>query len=94
MLVIRRRAGESLLIGDGVEIHVLEVGPSSVKLGIQAPREVPVLRREIYVTAMQNRSAAGLPGGYPPKAIECLLAVTRKDRSKPVEPGPNLPDRS
>jgi carbon storage regulator len=58
MLVIRRRAGEALLIGDDVEIEILECGPSHVKVGIRAPREVTVLRKEIYLTRGQNLTAA------------------------------------
>ena len=40
MLVIRRRSGESLLVGDNVEIEILEVSGGQVKLGIRAPRDV------------------------------------------------------
>ncbi len=58
MLVIRRRAGESLLIGDRVEIDVLGVEGTQVKLGIRAPREIQVLRKEILITMSQNRAAA------------------------------------
>ncbi len=58
MLVIRRRAGESLLIGDDVEIEILESTASHVKLGIRAPKEVLVLRKEIGLTRDQNRAAA------------------------------------
>lgn len=60
MLVIRRREGESVFIGDGIEVSILEIAGSHVKLGIQAPREVTVLRAEIRVTAEQNREAARL----------------------------------
>ena len=62
MLVIRRRAGETLLIGDAIEIEILELGPTQVKLGIRAPREVMILRKEVQLTREQNRAAAGLPG--------------------------------
>jgi carbon storage regulator len=58
MLVIRRRAGESLFIGDDVEIKVLEVGPSQIKLGIAAPKEITVLRSEVRQTQLANRAAA------------------------------------
>jgi carbon storage regulator len=59
MLVIRRRPGESLVIGDGVEIEILDATASQVKLGIRAPREVSVLRKEIQIAAEQNRASAG-----------------------------------
>jgi carbon storage regulator len=58
MLVIRRRAGETLLIGDDVELEILEIGASQVKLGIRAPREITVLRKEIRLTMAQNQAAA------------------------------------
>jgi carbon storage regulator len=58
VLVIRRRSGESLMIGEAVEIEILECGSSYVKLGIRAPKEVIVLRKEIHITGRQNRLAA------------------------------------
>ncbi len=58
MLVVRRRAGESILIGDDIEVVVLEAGPNRVKLGITAPREVLVFRKELELTREQNRAAA------------------------------------
>ena len=58
MLVIRRRPGEALMIGDNVEIEILDSSPSQVKLGIRAPKSIPVLRKEIYVVGEQNRTAA------------------------------------
>ncbi len=58
MLVVRRRAGESLLIGDSVEVEVLEMTGGQVKLGIRAPREISILRKEVQLTAEQNRKAS------------------------------------
>jgi carbon storage regulator len=58
MLVIRRRRGEALFIGDDVEIEILDCAPSYVKLGIRAPKEITVLRKEIHVTGEQNRVSA------------------------------------
>lgn len=58
MLVIRRRAGQSVLIGGEIEVEVVEAGPGRVKLGIRAPREVLVLRKEIVQTREENVAAA------------------------------------
>ena len=69
MLVIRRRQGESLLIGENVEIEVLELGSGHVKLGIRAPREIRILRKEVQVTSLQNRAAAL---GVQPGAVAAL----------------------
>ena len=59
MLVIRRRAGDSILVGDDVEIQILELSPTRVKLGIVAPQHVTILRSEVKLTAEQNLLAVG-----------------------------------
>jgi carbon storage regulator len=58
MLVIRRRAGESFLINGDIEVEVLEVGSSQVKLGIVAPRNISILRKEVQLTRQQNQAAS------------------------------------
>lgn len=60
MLVIRRRAGESLLISDNIEIEILALTQNYVKLGIRAPQDVPILRKEVQLTHEQNRQASQL----------------------------------
>jgi len=47
MLILSRRTGETICIGDGIDITVLEVKGNQVRLGITAPKEVPVHREEI-----------------------------------------------
>ena len=49
MLVLTRKANESIMIGDNIEVSVLSVLGEKVRLGIQAPREVPVFRKEVYL---------------------------------------------
>lgn len=58
MLVMRRRAGESFMIGDGIEIEVLEVSGSRVKLGIVAPEMCLIVRKEAKITRETNLTAA------------------------------------
>lgn len=48
MLILTRKTGESLLVGDDVEITVLSVRGSQVKLGVNAPKDIAVHRQEIY----------------------------------------------
>ncbi len=63
MLILSRRSGESIDIGADVEITVLEVSGEHVRLGISAPRSVPVVRRELREEVMaENRLAASLRG--------------------------------
>ena len=54
MLVMKRRAGESFMIGDGIEIEVLEVTGSRVKLGIVAPESQLIVRKEARITRDEN----------------------------------------
>jgi len=61
MLVLRRRTGESIFLGDDIEIEVLEVNSQGAKLGIRAPREMVILRAELKIAAEQNRAAAISP---------------------------------
>lgn len=61
MLVISRKKGESLLIGDNIEITVVKVDDGSVKLSISAPKNVTILRKELYKEIEQeNKKAADL----------------------------------
>ena len=48
MLVLTRKVNQSIMIGDDIEIVILEVRGEQVRVGVKAPREVPVHRREIY----------------------------------------------
>ncbi len=59
MLIIRRRPGESVVIAGNIEVTVMEITASRVRLGIQAPAEVNILRKEIQLAGEQNLAAAG-----------------------------------
>ena len=59
MLVLARRPGESIMIGDDIEFRVLAVSGGAVKVGVQAPREVPIFRKEIYLEIQQERLEPG-----------------------------------
>ena len=58
MLIMKRRAGEAILIGDDIEIHLAHIGRTRVKIGIKAPRDVPVVAREVKLVGDENRAAA------------------------------------
>ena len=60
MLIITRRAGERIMVGDDVVLEIMEIVGNSVRVGIRAPRSVPVYREEIYAAVRdENRAAAG-----------------------------------
>ena len=76
MLIVRRREGESLVIGDGVEVVILECGAGKrVKLGIIAAPDVNVYRKELAVTRRQNRLAAA--EGHPRQVAAALVRIAR-----------------
>ncbi|AZE90403.1 carbon storage regulator CsrA [Pseudomonas orientalis] len=57
MLVLSRLVGQTLSIGDGIAVHILEINGSHVKVGIDAPAEVKVHRAEIYRKILQRQKA-------------------------------------
>jgi carbon storage regulator len=67
MLIITRRPGEKVMIGDDVVVEVIEVSGSSVRIGIAAPKSVRVYREEIYSAVKEENaaSAASEPGQVP-----------------------------
>lgn len=58
MLALSRKKGESLVLNNNIEITVLEIRGDQVKIGIKAPKEVPVYRKEVYAQIEENNKAA------------------------------------
>ena len=56
MLILTRRMGETLMIGNEITVTVLSVKGNQVRLGIQAPKEVPVHREEVFVRVLEDKS--------------------------------------
>lgn len=74
MLVVSRRAGESIVIGDDVTVSVLEVRGDVVRIGIDAPRSVAVHRAELLAQLAQSNQEAASP---PADAVDSLLTAIR-----------------
>lgn len=62
MLVLTRKVQQSIVIGDGIEVVVLEVRGEQVRLGIRAPKDVAVHRKEIYEQIAEEGRPPGSPG--------------------------------
>jgi carbon storage regulator len=55
MLVLTRKSNQSIMIGDDIEVSVLSIMGEKVRIGIQAPRDIPVFRKEVYLEIQQER---------------------------------------
>ena len=102
MLMMRRRAGETILIGGEIKIHIAQIGRSRVKVGIVAPRHLRVIAQEVEMVEAQNRFAAGrLPGLELTAALVARALEKRRqdpgnraDKSSEVDPGHPQPRKT
>jgi carbon storage regulator len=58
VLVLTRKSNQSIMIGDDVEVSVLSIIGEKVRIGIQAPREIPVFRKEVYLEIKDDNARA------------------------------------
>lgn len=83
MLVLSRQRDESIMIGDNVQITVVDIRGDKVRLGIVAPAEIAVHRKEVYEAIQrENRKAAGVNT----EDVEALAASPPRKASAPREP--------
>ena len=75
MLVLTRKSNQSIMIGDDIEISVLAIMGEKVRIGIEAPRSVPVFRREVYVEIQEDREAGEVSADVD-RALEGLNSDT------------------
>lgn len=72
MLVLTRKSNQSIMIGDDVEVSVLSIMGEKVRLGISAPRDVPVFRKEVYLEIQAERGQV-TAGGSARRAVDAEL---------------------
>lgn len=64
MLVLSRKKGQSIMIGNNIEISIIDIQGEQIRLGINAPRDIPIHRKEVFEEIIQeNRQAASTPIG-------------------------------
>lgn len=81
MLILSRRPGDSIVIGDGIRVVVVECDRRGVRLGIEAPPEVSILRGEI----VQQIAEENVRAGAPPEAADWLSVIPVKRRKPPTD---------
>ncbi len=82
MLVLSRNPEEAIMIGDEVEITVLEVRGDKVRLGIRAPAEIPVHRKEVYQAMKEANVEAASPNDGALQQAMLILRGRRKREEK------------
>ncbi len=88
MLVLTRRAGESIVIGDDVRVVVLDVRGDTVRLGIEAPRSVQVHRAEVYAEVQAANAAAANAGTDLGPIADRLQRIAKPRPGRSPRPAP------
>ncbi len=79
MLVLTRKKGEAIMIGNDIEVVVLGSEGETMKIGINAPKHVNIFRKEVYLAIQEsNREASRLPAAAPEQLSELLKKKSRK----------------
>jgi len=73
LLILTRKIGESIAIGDDIQIHVVDIRGSQVKLGILAPKEVEIYREEVYLKIQEENRLAAQVSKDALSSVESLL---------------------
>lgn len=84
MLILQRKAGESLLIGEDITVRVVSVDGTRVRLAISAPDDVPILRTELVVAATANRDSA-MEEAAPAELLDLLGGVLDRREGVPSQ---------
>lgn len=77
MLVLHRKKGESLVINDNIKITIVDISGEKVKIAVEAPKEIPVLRSELVNAAEANKEAAGSENKISAVDIRNVLGKTK-----------------
>lgn len=95
MLILRRKKNESILIGENIRITVLETAADGVRLAIDAPRQMSILREELSDAEEENRASSIVPDYDAVTQLQSLLlkkSTSEGDRSSDLSPDTDTSD--
>jgi carbon storage regulator len=79
MLVLTRKSNQSIMIGDDIEVSVLSIMGEKVRIGIQAPRDIPVFRKEVYLEIQQEVATGGSARAEVDDALKRLSSASGRE---------------
>jgi carbon storage regulator len=78
MLALTRKVGESIVIGDNVEVTIISITGDQIKLGIDAPRSISIHRKEIFLQIQEENKAANASSNLGVSALKDLMGGKKK----------------
>lgn len=80
MLILTRKVGESIVIGDDIVVKVVETGKNSIRIGIDAPREISVLRQEVFESIQKENILSSKQDKVDVTRAAQLFGIRKQDR--------------
>lgn len=85
MLVLTRKKNQGIMLGDSIKIMILEIKDDTIRIGIDAPREVTILRSELYQAVREENTTAVVSDGKVVELLKDFFSVQDGNRDNPVK---------
>ena len=85
MLILTRKPGESVYIGDDIKVTLMEIKGNQVRVGVDAPRSVKIYREEIYLQILEENRTAAEASTEVPADLDAMAAAWKDQKSKAID---------